>query len=66
MPTKLCFGQFFFIGSHLTPLWDDEGVGVMHELNAIKEYHEVEQETGGVVLLVERWDNLERVGRERQ
>jgi len=66
LPTKLCFGQFFFIGSHSTPLWDDEGVGVMHELNAIKEYHEVEQETWGVVLLVGRWDNLERVGRERQ
>ena len=40
---------------------------MMHELNAIKEYHEVEQETGGVVLLVGlRWDSLERVGRERQ
>ena len=49
-----------------TAMDDEGGVGAMHELNAIKEYHEVEQETGGVVLLVGWWDSLERVGRERQ
>ena len=49
-----------------TAMDDEGGVGAMHELNAIKEYYEVEQETGGVVLLVGRWGSLERAGRGRQ
>jgi hypothetical protein len=39
---------------------------MVHELNAVKECREVDQETeAGRVLLVRRYDNLKRVGRGR-
>ena len=44
---------------------DDEGVGMVLELNVIDEYREVEQETRCCMLLVGWWVSLERVGRWR-
>ena len=39
---------------------------MMRELNAVKERHEVDQETEGRVLLVRRYDNLKRVFFDRK
>lgn len=46
---------------------EDEGVSAMHELNAITEYHEVEQETrGGVLLVLGGGGSFTRKRRERE
>jgi len=45
---------------------DDEGAGVVLEINAVEECREVEQETRCHMLLVGQWASLERVERWRQ
>lgn len=45
---------------------DDKGADAVHELNSIEDCRGGAGNTRGRVLLVERWDNLERIGRGRQ
>ena len=51
-----------FIGSH-APSPDGEGADVVPELKSVKEWHMVDQETGGRVRLIRWWGKPRKRGR---